>query len=356
MRVGSIVTVLVGAACGALHAGPSCAQSTRVRLRYEAAADAACPDDVALRRAVTRRLGYDPFDEGAAAAVTATIRRARRGLRASLAVEGLRGGRPRQIRTTHGDCAVLVDALAVSLCVLIDPRSLTRAAPPEETPAPPPQAPPPPPQAPPPTAATPPPPPPALPPPPPPAAPPRTRRGALDVRFEVGALLGAVPGEDAAAQVQARLALGLGWRRGRLVLAGYLWGSLSGSQALVVRSAGGQAQVTVHGVPVGVALMPCVDLRPVELCGSVQVGAFVGWGEGYPDPQTNVGALLALGARAVWTLPFSLGPVAPYVALDASWMAVRPELHLTVAREDQSVWTPAGYLLHGGAGVRVALP
>lgn len=114
--------------------------------------------------------------------------------------------------------------------------------------------------------------------------------------------------------------------------------------------------MVVHAVPAGVMLAPCLNLRPVELCLPVQMGAFVGWGEGYSDPQTNVGFLFALGARAVWLLPFALGPVTPYVALDVSWMAIRPELHLTVEREDQSVWTPEGYLLHGGVGLRVALP
>jgi hypothetical protein len=94
-----------------------------VSLRYERGPGAErCPDDEALRRAVSARLGYDPFREGAPRVIEARIGGEDSGLVGLLEVT--EGGAPRgkrQLRSPGTDCVELSGALELSIAIAIDP-------------------------------------------------------------------------------------------------------------------------------------------------------------------------------------------------------------------------------------------
>jgi hypothetical protein len=113
-----------------LMSEPTRAQDVpHARLRYDRGSDS-CPDEAALRDAVSARLGYVPFADDAALVIEATIRRTGRGFRGELrvlAADGtLRG--ERSVASADGDCDELGRALALAISVAIDPLSLTRGA------------------------------------------------------------------------------------------------------------------------------------------------------------------------------------------------------------------------------------
>ncbi len=124
----------------------SAAGSPTVHLIY-AADDPSCPDETAIRRGVTERLGFDPFVEATpdASTLTATLRHDERGLvaRIELAdpfgeVVGLR-----KLRARANGCAALGPSVVLAITIAVDPLALSprRPAPPVAVVAPTPSAP-----------------------------------------------------------------------------------------------------------------------------------------------------------------------------------------------------------------------
>jgi hypothetical protein len=94
-----------------------------VRLVYirDAAAAAACRDEVALRRAVETRLGYDPFLPWGSATIVVRFDRDGEGFVAR--VEMVSAGESRGARTLRTDdsgCGGLVDAAALAVSIALD--------------------------------------------------------------------------------------------------------------------------------------------------------------------------------------------------------------------------------------------
>jgi hypothetical protein len=125
------------AAIVTLHASPACATPT-ARLVYSRTADAAsCPDEGALRTAVAARVGYDPFFAWAKRTVIANLTRKDRAYVAKIDLvdeQGLDHG-ARALRT-EGPCSDLLDTVALTIAIAIDPQSLTRAESPNPVPDP----------------------------------------------------------------------------------------------------------------------------------------------------------------------------------------------------------------------------
>ncbi len=142
--VALLTTVILGSASAARADG-----ITKARLVYERGAGAEdCPEEAAVRAAVVARLGYDPFVDTASSTLRATIGRSDSTYRADVKLvddgDAVRGARTLEHRGAR--CADLVDAMALTISIAIDPRSLdgpVSAAPaaaslppaPEKTPA-----------------------------------------------------------------------------------------------------------------------------------------------------------------------------------------------------------------------------
>ena len=162
---------LLVAAISCWPAVASAAGSVAVGLRYEIEPSLrACPTEATFRAGAARRLGYDPFREGAEQQVVVRALSTERGLEGSVAWwdAGGRGTGEQSFISETRDCADLVQAMTFAVAVQIQLRadlgSTSAIAPPRAQPAPrvaaaePPAPPPPVAAAPPPVAAAPPPP------------------------------------------------------------------------------------------------------------------------------------------------------------------------------------------------------
>jgi hypothetical protein len=111
------------------------------RLSYTRAAEQ-CPGEPALRTLIATRLGYDPFVPDAPTRIEVDIGPAAHGLRARVrsydAGDRLVG--ERTLTSPSDDCTQLGETTAVTISILLDPRSLVRRP---VAPAPPPSPPPP---------------------------------------------------------------------------------------------------------------------------------------------------------------------------------------------------------------------
>lgn len=94
-----------------------------------------CPAETEVRAAVQSRLGYDPFSSYAASTMFAEVTAVGSGFSANLklldAANVVRGDRVLQV---HGRCAELMEAMALTISIAIDPMSVTRNGPPEDAP------------------------------------------------------------------------------------------------------------------------------------------------------------------------------------------------------------------------------
>ncbi len=117
---------------GQALAGPS----ARLDYRREAGLEA-CPDEAALRQAVSERLGYDPFFRDAEQTIVAKIARDAGELRGEVqlldAAGAVRGSR--ELRSASTECAELVSRMALAISIAVDPSSLDRPPPSPEKPA-----------------------------------------------------------------------------------------------------------------------------------------------------------------------------------------------------------------------------
>jgi hypothetical protein len=95
-----------------------------------------CPSEGAVRHAVERRLGYDPFSSYAPSTMFAEVTAGEHeSFTASLklvdADNSVRGDRKLQVR---GACSELMDAMALTISIAIDPMSATRNGRPDDAP------------------------------------------------------------------------------------------------------------------------------------------------------------------------------------------------------------------------------
>lgn len=90
-----------------------------------------CPSESEVREAVQVRLGYDPFSTYAASTMFAEVASTSGGYTASLKlVDGDNAVRGDRTLKVLGECADLMDAMALTISIAIDPMSVTRTGPP----------------------------------------------------------------------------------------------------------------------------------------------------------------------------------------------------------------------------------
>jgi hypothetical protein len=112
--------LLLGTAALAADAGRD-RPSTRLVYQRDAAA-AACPDEARLRAEVARRVGSDPFDDGAAKTIVCRVAAVPRGLRASIEIGDAAGPHAaRELVSQRTDCQDLAEAIAVALSIAMHP-------------------------------------------------------------------------------------------------------------------------------------------------------------------------------------------------------------------------------------------
>ena len=103
---------------------PAAADSQQARLDYLLEEDLqGCPDASAMRRAVTARLGYDPFSDSADSTIAVEIHRSGSELRARVYWRG-ESGEPRgmrELQSASGSCEELAAAAALAVSIAIDP-------------------------------------------------------------------------------------------------------------------------------------------------------------------------------------------------------------------------------------------
>ncbi len=237
-----------------------------------------CPGEQAVRAAVAARLGYDPFFAWAHDALFVDLTRAAGAFHVELKLvdaDNLQRG-ARALTVKGSDCSAVVDAMALTISLTIDPDSVMRGPRP---------APPPPPEPPPPAAPEPPPPPPPPAPAPAESPPPPV---AVPIRWHAGGGLVASAGAAPSLAAGAVLFGGLDWRLFSI--------DLEARGDLPATGQGKTSGVAVQSWLAAGSLVPCLHLGPAYGCA---VGS-VGW-----MTATSVGAVAAATNGALWT---ALGP------------------------------------------------
>ncbi|APR85799.1 Hypothetical protein A7982_11148 [Minicystis rosea] len=303
-----------------------------------------CPDEAALRKSVTARLGYDPFREDASRSITAGVTRAGSALHGDVTLNDGAGhvSGTRRLTVTNDDCEELVASMALAISIAIDPEVLFRPSPPEAPIAPPPRAPEPapsasaplpsPPRAPsPPSASIPEPLPAALP-------PPRPSR----VRFRAG--VGGVIAIGAAPAVNGGISTQVGFRHRAFSAA--LEGRFD-VPATTAAPTGG----TVRAGLTTASLVPCFHASVFAACGLATVGALRGVGTGVPGAKADVTPFATLGARAGVEIPIA-GIFAADLHGDLAVTLTRTALQL----DGRDVWITPRVAGAFGAGVLVHFP
>jgi hypothetical protein len=105
-------------------------ERTRLVVTRQAAA-AECPDEQALRDAVGARLGYEPFALDAPSLIVVAFRREGAKLLATVQMQDAAGivKGERTLSSGQGDCDELASTTALTISILLDPRSATARAP-----------------------------------------------------------------------------------------------------------------------------------------------------------------------------------------------------------------------------------
>jgi len=246
MRIG-----LIAALCTFLrfaHAEPPA-------VRFSLVVDVdSCPDDRAIRAAVVRRLGRDPFADKAARRLTARIAADGDGLRARVELVDAAGrelGRW-QVGTPRQDCVELASALVLAISIVLDP---------PDTP----------------------------PPSPPVASPPSTST----LSGAVGAMVAAGAAPATTVGLTARM---LGGRLGR-ELGVELRADLPRSEPIQ----GGR----VRTFSLSGALSACARNRGLLLCGVAGAGALHARGEGLTDSRSSTQPMVYAGPRLMAEVPLA---------------------------------------------------
>jgi hypothetical protein len=257
--------------------------SPGARLVYARSVDAAtCPDENALRNAVSARLGYDPFFPWARQTIVVLVWRERGRYRARLQrvdEEGLAHG-TRDLSSEQKTCAELFDAAALAISIAMD--SLPKSDPPPTVAAEPP-----------PEALTNPPP--APPPPAPPTAleaaavVPPVAAASAPVHFVIGLdgleSIGVEPGPSTglAAFVRARA---------RAVSAGV---ELRADASRSASNENGPGRVDGRAYQLG--LVPCAHVGEVSLCAVVSAGVLGADSTGVTNPRSASTVFVDVGPR-----------------------------------------------------------
>lgn len=309
----------------ALSPGPASAQTppaATVRLQYSRGeGTSSCPDERTLRESVAARLGYDPFRPDAKGAVAAVLSREPRGLRAVVQLLDASGRitGSRLLTTASNDCQELFSAMALAICIAVDPFVLSRAPAPAE--------PPPAPLAPPcPTC---------------PICPPPPRS---PVRFRVGAGLqagaGAVPtigSLGVTAQVELRyraFALGLEGRVDPRL------GSVPGPMG------GGVGATLLLGI-----IAPCARARMFGFCALLGMGALQGIGIDVTTSRQATTFYAAAGARIAAEVPLRR-----FLSLDLHLDGLTPLTYTSLSLDAGEVWSTPPLSGALGANLQVLFP
>lgn len=91
-----------------------------VSLVYAPAPELACPDEATLRRLVAARLGNDPFVDEGDALVTVRLK-AGPPVFAEVLLESPRGAAPRRKALSGADCTSLLNSVAITVALTVDP-------------------------------------------------------------------------------------------------------------------------------------------------------------------------------------------------------------------------------------------
>lgn len=332
----------LGSSCASAQAAPG--DATRLEYARDERAQH-CPDRAALREAVSKRLGYDPFFPAARQAVVVQITSVEDGLRAELRLldeNGIIRG-SRELRERSAQCDELVASLALAISIALDPAAgldvpadASDAAPAAiasasagqddaseapaeaELPAPPPAEP---------SRA------------PPPSAPVSSSpRAHVVLRAEGFSALGTAP------------ALAFGFRLAAGVQRGWLAVSAELADQLPVSAdveGGGRARASL----LSVALVPCYASDWARGCLVASVGSLTTEGEQVPEPSRQSTAQVSVGARVAFT-PALTRSLRLMVDIDV----LKPLLPVTLRLQDQDVWSSPWLTAAAGLGLEVQFP
>jgi hypothetical protein len=334
-------------------APPDAAHTARLAFVRGSGAEG-CPDEEALRGAVARRLGYDPFRADAPRSLEASVRVVGSALHGVVRLRDATGVAlgTRYLSEAVDGCAELVAAMALAISIAIDPKVLVSSAPPSPPPpvtAPPPGRAPPAPASPAPdlpvraagwTGApdlTAPPLPVLLPPAP---LPPAQETGSLVGWVGLGGLVagGAAPGVSGG----VTLDVGLRWRSFTAAVEGRVDPPVS---------TGAQGGGSVSAALYTVGVVPCFVIRFAAFCAVGSAGVLHGAGSGVANAKTATTPFGELGPRV--GLAFTIGA---RFEVEAHGDLAFPVTRTTLYLDGRGVWNTPTAGGSGGAGVRVHFP
>jgi len=283
-----------------------------VSLRYEAPAELHCPDESALRQLVAARLGSDPFMTEATSLVTVKVS-AGAPVQAEVALESP-GTQTRRKTLSGADCTELMQSVAVTVALVVDP-VLKRAEP-------------------------------APPPPPPvvvieekkpePIAPPPPAPPAFQWGLSVGATanIGLSTGVQPTLRIEGRMRAPI-WSLG-----------LEGRFAWPVTGALTQGALTTSAV-LG-AVVPCLHWKWLAGCADFSAGALRLEGQALATARAASVFHASVGLRVLFTVP-----VTEHFAIGAMAEGQVPLTRATALVGTERVWTvPA---VGGGVGLWISL-
>lgn len=241
-----------------------------------------CPDEEALRRAISRRLGQDPFRSDANRLLSVVIGASGPELVAHVALrrEGAAQAGERRLTSTPGDCGELFESISLAASIALDPLGMVVSSEPPPAPPPAPAAPPPP--APTPTPVV-------LPEPEP------TPRRTWTATLGISGLLGAGPGPTLGGSVGGRL-------QGERFSLG-----LEASAELPSTKQVSSGEVEASRAQLG--LLGCVHARWVGACALGLGGVQRGLGRGLAAPRAVATPAFGVGGRVEVVWP-ETGPLA----------------------------------------------
>jgi len=322
---------------GALYAAPG--DATRLEYARSAGA-AACPDRTALKAAVSKRLGYDPFFPAARQTIVVEIIDVEADLRAQMRLldeSGMIVG-SRELHEKAGQCDELVASLALAISIALDPSAALGEAPAStvkdervapasaETPPEPeldsvaqehPKKPDPPHEE----QST--------------ASYENRERLQLAVRSTLFADLGTAP------------ALAFGWRLGfDLGRSGYRLGAEFSQQLPASKDLpeGGSARASL----LSGTLAPCLASATLAGCGLLSLGALQTRGEGIENPVSDSTFYAAIGARLEYS-PRLAGQLRLLTQLDA----LKPLTPVSLHVQGEEVWHTPFLAFAAGIGLRL---
>jgi hypothetical protein len=245
-----------------------------------------CPSEAAIRTAVSSRLGYDPFFPMAKDTLVVEATHTASAFAVSLKlVDADNAQRGNRSLTAKGkDCSDILDAMALTISLIIDPDSLERGPRPPPVPEPPP----------PPT-----PPPPVVSPPPELPNPVKAVEPAVEpsIHFYAGAALVGAVGIAPAPSGGGRLFAGVQWRALTLDLE-------ARADAPATGNGSGVTGIHVQSWLVGGVLVPCAHLDIFYGCALLSVGSLTASSSGGGIPSSTQSAIwTAVGARAGVEIP-----------------------------------------------------